>query len=78
MVKPNIPAQMKITVADGSQHYEPVIRINSITIGSSTRYGMMATVVDNGTMLLGLPQFAAIGKFTIDVANNEIIFKVVD
>jgi hypothetical protein len=35
-------------------------------------------VVDNGAMLLGLPQLAAIGKFTIDVANSQIVFTVVD
>jgi predicted aspartyl protease len=69
--------QAPIMLADGSQHYEPAIRINSITIGSHTRYGIRATVV-NSTMLLALPELAAIGKFTIDVANNQLIFARAD
>jgi hypothetical protein len=62
-------------LADGSMHEEKTVSIDSLTLGSHTRTNVLATITDDsGMMLLGLPVLNAIGRFTIDSANRQLVF----
>jgi clan AA aspartic protease (TIGR02281 family) len=64
---------MTLQIASGGSIQAPIIMIDSLTVGTHTRTNVGATVGE-GDMLLGLPVLQAIGKFTIDSANNKLVF----
>jgi hypothetical protein len=63
----------KITLADGSSHYQRRVIVDAVTIGNHTRSQVKMTVSD-GEPLLGLPELNAIGKFTIDAQHAVLTF----
>ena len=65
---------MPVTLADGSTIQERVLIVNTLTIGAHTRRNVRMLVSPDGVdMLLGLPVLNAIGKFTIDAANSQLL-----
>jgi hypothetical protein len=64
---------MRMRMADGSSHWERTVSVHKMSIGSHVRTNVSVSVSD-GMTLLGLPVLNAIGKFTIDSANNRLIF----
>jgi predicted aspartyl protease len=64
---------MRMRMADGSSHMERIVSVHRMSIGSHVRTNVSVSVSD-GMTLLGLPVLNAIGKFTIDSANNRLIF----
>ena len=66
-------APVRMTMADGSKHFERTIVVKTMTVGNHVRYNVHVSVSD-GMALLGLPVLNAIGKFTIDSAHNQLTF----
>jgi clan AA aspartic protease (TIGR02281 family) len=68
-------APIPVTLANGSIVQERQILVNSLTIGAHTRWNVRMLVSPDGAdNLPGLPVLAAIGKFTIDAANSQLLF----
>lgn len=65
----------QVKLADGSVVTERRITVTAVTIGTHTVNNVTMGVVKDGVnMLLGLPVLNAIGKFTIDSANQRLTF----
>jgi clan AA aspartic protease (TIGR02281 family) len=65
---------MPVTLADGSTIKERVLIVNTLALGAHTRRDVRMLVSPDGVdMLLGLPVLNAIGKFTVDAANSQLL-----
>jgi predicted aspartyl protease len=51
-----------------------VVIVKTLIIGAHTRWNVrMLVSPDSADMLLGLPILNAIGKFTVDAANSQLL-----
>jgi clan AA aspartic protease (TIGR02281 family) len=67
-------SSMPVTLADGSTTQERVVIVKTLIIGAHTRWNVrMLVSPDSADMLLGLPILNAIGKFTVDAANSQLL-----
>jgi hypothetical protein len=65
----------QFVLADGSVTTSRTIIVTSLTMGGHTLNDVQMSVAPNSAMtLLGLPVLNAIGKFTIDSTNHQLIF----
>ena len=65
---------VEVTLADGSSHMERVILIGRVMLGGLTITRVPASVAsEGGMMLLGMGVLRRFGRFTIDVANSQLI-----
>jgi clan AA aspartic protease (TIGR02281 family) len=68
-------APSEAILADGSKQAHRSVLVKSLWVGSHQRLNVLVGVLPDGTEpLLGLPVLNAIGKFTIDSANRQLIF----
>jgi clan AA aspartic protease (TIGR02281 family) len=67
-------SSMPVPLADGSTTQERVVIVKTLIIGAHTRWNVrMLVSPGSADMLLGLSVLNAIGKFTVDAANSQLL-----
>ena len=63
-----------VIIADGSTHEQQTVIISRVTLGEHTINNVPAVVSPDGAPpLLGMGVLGRFGRFTIDVANDQLI-----
>ncbi len=67
---------MKVTIADGTSHDEPVLMVHQVRVGNHTINNVtVAITADSNAMpLLPFPILNQMGKFTIDTQAGTLTF----
>ena len=63
---------IEMETADGSRHMARVVSVHTLAVGLQMRTNVAMTVTD-GMTLLGLPVLNAIGKFTVESGDSNLL-----
>jgi predicted aspartyl protease len=63
------------TLADGTTHQKPILRIKSVQLGGLTLHDVLASAAPDGAdVLLGSNALDQLGMMTIDKAHGRVLF----